>query len=157
MQGSVHQISISRGGIPKRELGEAIVTSAGIRGDSFAHWRIHGGLEQAILLVSLEVLESLKQEGYPVFPGALGENHTTTGIEMQRIRLGDRFHVGGVELEITKPREPCRTLNKIKPGIQKDLYTLRVGAPNWGRAGFYAKVLRPGTIIKGDIIAKAGP
>jgi MOSC domain-containing protein YiiM len=157
MRGFVHQISISRGGIPKREICEATVTLAGIEGDSFAHPRIHGGLEQAILLISLEVIESLEHQGYPVFPGALGENLTTTGIDMRNIRRGDQFHVGEVELEITKPREPCGTLYRIKPGIQKDLYDLTVGAPNWGRGGFYAKVLRPGTIVKGDIIAKAGP
>ena len=91
MQGLVHQINISRGGIPERPITEAHVTVAGIDGDCWAHPKIHGGPRQAILLISLEDLEHLKTIGYAVYPGALGENLTTTGIDMRAVRLGDRF------------------------------------------------------------------
>ena len=43
MTGSVLQLNISPGGIPKRPIPEAIVTVEGVRGDHWAHPDIHGG------------------------------------------------------------------------------------------------------------------
>jgi len=79
------------------------------------------------------------------------------GIDFRKIRVGDQFRAGEVELAITKLRKPCQTLDGIKRGIQKELYHATLGAANWGRGGFYAKIVTPGTIVKNDIIAKAGP
>ena len=93
--------------------------------------------------------------GYAVYPGALGENLTTTGIDMRAVRLGDRFRAGEVILEITKLRKPCRTLDSIQKGIQSELYDTSFNSPIWGRGGFYASVIRPGIVRPGDIIAMA--
>ncbi len=155
MRGLIHQINISRGGIPKRPITEAHVTSEGIEGDSWANPRFHGGPKQAILLISLENLELLKELGYPVYPGALGENLTTTGIDLRSVRLGDVFHAGEAVLQITKLRQPCHTLDSIRKGIQTQLYDKKPGSPRWGRGGFYASVKQPGMISPGDIIALA--
>ena len=61
-------------------------------------------------------------------------------------------------LELTKPRGPCSTLNVYGPGIQAAIYDTQVKArdpasPRWGLSGFYARVLRSGTIRPGDPIA----
>ena len=77
MTGHIVQINISPGGVPKRPIAEAEVTPEGIRGDSWAHPQIHGGPNQALLLITSEGIGELIAQGYPVFPGALGENLTT--------------------------------------------------------------------------------
>jgi MOSC domain-containing protein YiiM len=151
--GSVLQVSISPGGVPKRPIAEAEVTLQGIRGDSWAHPQIHGGPNQALLLITSEGIGELVAQGYPLFPGALGENLTTQGL----VRIGQRYRAGEVMLEITKMRQPCTTLDVYGPSIKKAVYDAQVKAsdassPRWGLAGFYARVLRSGCIRPKDII-----
>ena len=155
MRGLIHQINISPGGIPKLPITEAHVTTEGIEGDSCAHPRFNGGPKQAVLLISLEDLELLKERGYRVYPGALGENLTTTGIDMRSVRFGDVFRAGEAVLQITKLRQPCHTLDSIGKGIQTHLYDKNPGSAMWGCGGFYASVKQPGIIRPGDIIALA--
>jgi MOSC domain-containing protein YiiM len=51
MTGSIIQINVSPGGIPKRPVPEATVTAQGIVGDRWAHPDIHGGLNQMYFLL----------------------------------------------------------------------------------------------------------
>jgi MOSC domain-containing protein YiiM len=155
--GSIVQINISPGGVPKRPIAEAEVTPEGIRGDSWAHPEIHGGPNQAVLLITSEGIGQLIAQGYPVFPGALGENLTTLGLDRRRMRIGQRYRVGDVMLEITKMRSPCGTLDVYGPSIKHAVYDAQVKAgdvssPRWGLAGFYARVLRGGMVRPKDII-----
>jgi MOSC domain-containing protein YiiM len=155
--GSIVQINISPGGVPKRPIAEAEVTPVGIVGDSWAHPQIHGGPNQAVLLITSEGIGQLIAQGYPVFPGALGENLTTIGLDRRQMRIGQRYRVGEVMLEITKMRAPCTTLDVYGSSIKQAVYDARVrdsdaSTPRWGLAGFYARVLRSGFIRTKDII-----
>ena len=157
MTGSVVQINISPGGVPKRPIAEAEVTLGGIRGDSWAHPDIHGGPNQAVLLITSEGIGQLIAQGYPVFPGALGENLTTIGLDRRQMRIGQRYRVGPVLLEITKMRTPCTTLDVYGPSIKQAVFDAQVhsgdaSSPRWGLAGFYARVLRSGFVRPKDII-----
>jgi len=76
MQGRIIQINISPGGLPKRAVPESRITALGLEGDLHAHPQIHGGPRKAVLLASAEIIEELTARGYPLFYGALGENHT---------------------------------------------------------------------------------
>ena len=157
MTGSIVQVNVSPGGVPKRPIPDAEVTPEGIRGDSWAHPLIHGGRNQAVLLITSEGLDELLAQGYPVFAGALGENLTTAGLDRRLIRLGQRYRVGGVVLEISKMRSPCATLDVYGPSIKQAIFDAQVHAgdvssPRWGLAGFYARVLRSGAIRPKDII-----
>jgi MOSC domain-containing protein YiiM len=157
MTGSIVQINISPGGVPKRPIAEAEVTPQGIRGDSWAHPQIHGGPMQALLLITSEGIDELIAQGYPVFAGALGENLTTTGLDRRQMRLGQRYRAGEVVLEITKMRTPCTTLDVYGASIKQAVYDIQVRAnnaesPRWGLAGFYARVIRSGLIRPKDII-----
>ncbi len=157
MTGSIVQINISPGGVPKRPIPEAEVTPEGIRGDAWAHPQIHGGPNQAVLLITSEGLDELMAQGYPVFAGALGENLTTSGLDRRQMRLGQRFRIGEVMLEITKMRSPCTTLDVYGPSIKQAVYDREVKAgdassPRWGLAGFYLRVVHSGTVRPGDII-----
>jgi MOSC domain-containing protein YiiM len=102
--GSILQINISRGGVPKRPVSESVATPLGLEGDVCAHPEIHGGPRQAVLLIASEAVEELIARGYPLFFGALGENFTTRGLDRRAFRLGQRFRLGGAVIELTKVR-----------------------------------------------------
>ncbi|MFN7997976.1 MAG: MOSC domain-containing protein [Bryobacteraceae bacterium] len=157
MTGSIVQVNVSLGGIPKRPITKGIITSLGLAGDACAHPQIHGGPFQAILLIASETIEELQSRGYPVFPGALGENLTTRGLDPRQLRVGDQLRAGGALLEVTKLRAPCASLDVYGPSIKQEIYDKRVkaGDPNsplWGMSGFYARVLQPGPVQAEDII-----
>src|ERR1700684_1945990 len=117
--GSILQVSISRGGVPKLAVPEGDIGPLGIAGDAYNHPQIHGGPRQAILLIASEALDELKGQGYDLYPGALGENITTIGIDRKQWRAGQRWRVGQAVVELTKVRAPCDTLSVYGPGIQK--------------------------------------
>ncbi len=157
MNGKILQVSVSRGGVPKRAIGAGVITHQGIEGDSWAHPQIHGGPEQALLLVAHEVIEGLKSDGFPLFPGALGENLTTQGLNAGKWRFGQVFRAGSARLQITKLRVPCATIKVYGSGIGRALYDSRArdgdtGSPVWGYAGVYARVLTEGVVRAGDAI-----
>ena len=159
LQGAVLQISVSQGGIPKREIPFGELTPAGITGDS---WRFpfHGGARQAVLVITIEAIEELTAQGFPLYPGALGENLTTRGLDRRALRFGQRLRVGGAIIELTRMRQPCATLNPYGTGIQAAMYDARVKngdheSPRWGLSGFYASVVEPGIVRPGDPVIVA--
>ncbi|MBZ5724150.1 MAG: MOSC domain-containing protein [Acidobacteriia bacterium] len=158
MQGTIVQVNISAGGLPKRAMREGWITPLGLEGDRHAHPEIHGGLRKAILLISSEVVEELTARGYPLFYGAMGENLTTRGIDVRNLRIGDRLRAGGALLEITQPRGPCTALDIYGESIKQEIYDIGVRAldhtsPRWGMSGFYASVVEPGPVGPGDVVA----
>ena len=158
MQGTIVQVSLSPGGLPKRAVSGGFLSPFGLEGDRHAHPGIHGGPQKAVLLIAAEVVEVLEQRGFPVFFGALGENLTTRGIEVKTLRIGDRLRAGAALLEITQPRGPCSALDVYGATLKNEIYDQRVklrdpGSPRWGMSGFYASVVEPGPVCPGDIIA----
>jgi MOSC domain-containing protein YiiM len=154
--GTVIQVSVSPGGIPKRAIPFAELTESGLAGDA---WRspFHGGRRQAILLITGEGIDELVAQGFALFPGALGENLTTRGLDRRELRLGQRFRVGEAAIELTRPRLPCTTLDVYGAGIQATIYDARVQAgddesPRWGLSGFYASVTHPGIVRPADTV-----
>jgi MOSC domain-containing protein YiiM len=154
--GSILQINVSKGGVPKRAIAEGQVTPFGIAGDLHANPEIHGGPQRALLLITAEGIDELIGCGFPLSYGALGENLTTQGLDRRALRAGQRYRIGQVVIELTRTRGPCATLNAY-PGIQSAIYDAAVKAgdpasPRWGLSGFYASVVQPGTIRAGDPI-----
>jgi len=158
MTGSVVQVSTSRGGVPKLPIEEGVITPLGIEGDVQAHPSIHGGTQQALLVISAEGVDDLATLGFPVTYGSLGENITTRGLDRRFWRVGQRWRVGSAVIEFTKLRQPCDQLSVYGPGIQKAVFDAQVKAgdslsPRWGLGGFYASVVQPGVVRAGDPIA----
>jgi MOSC domain-containing protein YiiM len=157
MTGTVVQVAVSTGGVPKLAIPIAELTDAGIVGDA---WRypFHGGSRQAVLLMTGEGIDELVARGFRVFPGAMGENVTTRGLDRRALRIGQCWRVGDAEIALTRVRVPCATLDVYGAGIQAAMYDARVVAGDgrsarWGLSGFYASVVRSGTIRPGDTIA----
>jgi len=165
MPATVLQISVSRGGVPKKALTEAHATRDGVDGDRHANPQVHGGPMQAVLLITHEGTEELIAQGFPLFDGALGENITTIGLDRREVRVGQHWAIGDeLIVEITKLRAPCKTLNVYNtvPGksIQAAVYdslakTGDPASPVWGLGGFYASVVQPGLVRSGDAVRLA--
>lgn len=156
--GSIVQINISRGGLPKLPIPEGRITALGIAGDLCAHPRFHGGPLQALLLICAEAIDELIAKGYPVYYGALGENLTTRGIDRRQMRIGQRYRIGEAFVELTKIRVPCLALDVYGPSIQHEIYDKQVKtgdpeSPRWAMSGLYASVLQTGIVREGDIIS----
>lgn len=158
MTGTILQLNISPGGLPKYAVSEAFVHPLGVEGDSHLHPQFHGGPRKALLLVTTGAIAELVALGYPLFPGAMGENLTVEGIPRSHLRIGQRFRAGGVIMELTQLRKPCSALDVYGPGIRQAVFDDRAKrgdttSPCWGLGGFYASVLQPGPLKPGDTIA----
>src|SRR5690606_12882755 len=69
-------------------------------------------------LVHAELLEELQRNGHPVVPGSIGENLTTTGLDLLALPRGTKLHVGpDAVIVITGLRNPCRQLDEFSPGL----------------------------------------
>ena len=141
--GQLAQLNISGGGMPKLPIQEAMVTVDGVKGDWQKNRKYHGGPNRAICIYSEELYQSLRDAGVNVKSGDIGENFTTTGINLQHLKKGDRLTVGGCIIELTDIRVPCHQLKKW----DVDLPELIVG-----RSGWVAKVVKEGLVKQGDSI-----
>lgn len=133
-------------GIPKRMVPQLSITLEGVDGD-FNRWRTEeagGDPDQAVLLLTVEILTQLRTEGWPVQPGHLGENLTLADLPPDALQPGARVHVGEVVLEVSKPCDPCTVLYGLPyVGVDRGPAFLRT---LHGRRGWYARVLHGGTI-----------
>lgn len=153
--GTLQQISRSNGGMPKLAVaGPAMLTEAGIEGDRQRDLRHHGGYDKAVLVIAAEVLDDLSSRGFPIEPGALGENLTIRGLDVSSWRSGQQYRVGEAIIELTTLRVPCSNLFRYGRNIGEELYDARCKAGDftsgrWARGGFYARVVQGGLLVAG--------
>ena len=139
-------------GLPKDAVPEAFLTSAGVEGDfnRYRHEEKHDDPDMAILLEPLETLEDLRREGWPIAPGDIGENITTSGIPYQELLPGRVLEVGEARLMVAKACTPCENLYRLPyVGPSRGPEFLRTILD---RRGWFARVLRPRTVRVGDAI-----
>ena len=158
MNGVVLQVGISAGGVPNHSVNRGDITLNGITGDGWRHPQIHGIAKRAILLITSEGLDEIRAMGFPVYPGALGENLTTLGLDRRALRIGQRFRCGSATIQLTELRVPCSTLSVYGDDIQKSIFDARAmqgdaSSEVWALGGFYASVIEGGTVAAGDTIA----
>ncbi|MGE3075319.1 MAG: MOSC domain-containing protein [Dehalococcoidia bacterium] len=150
MNGSIVQLSSSKGGVPKLPLLEAVIGELGIIGDAVANPDIHGGPERAVCLYSADRIESLVAEGHPIAPGTVGENITIRGIDWDAVQPESRLRLGReVLLEITRYTTPCTTIRASFKDHDSNRIHQNVH-PGWSRV--YAKVIAGGTVRPGDTV-----
>src|SRR5882672_4048818 len=112
MKGTLIQVNISKGGMPKSPVLQARVTLEGVEGDWQINRKHHGGPDRAVCLFSTELYDRLRSLGIDLTPGSVGENFTTTGLDLHKLAKGDCLKVGDCIIEITKVRVPCANLRK---------------------------------------------
>lgn len=104
-------------------------------------------------LMHAELFEELATKGYEVGPGNLGENLTTSGLDLLELPVGTSLAIGpDVVLALTGLRNPCGQINGFSDGLLKQLVyrdddgeTVRIG-------GAMSVVVRGGEIRPGDEI-----
>lgn len=148
MSGRIFQLNVSPGGVPKLAILTAAVNEMGMDGDAHRFPDIHGGPERALCLFSLDRILELQAEGHPIFPGAVGENVTISGLDWSVLQPGTRLALGDeVQVELTSHTTPCNTIpqyfaeGKFQRISQK-------AHPGWSR--IYARVLRNGRLRVGQ-------
>lgn len=153
--GSIAQISLSQGGVPKLPVAEAEVGVMGIAGDGHDDPLNHGGPERALCLFAAERVEALQAEGHPIAFGAIGENITTRGVDWDEVQPGAWLKLGSdVVIQVTRFTVPCATIMHCFAGADPTR-VLQNAYPGWSRV--YARVLSGGTIRAGDPIEAAIP
>jgi len=96
--------------------------------------------QREILIVDGETLDAVN-----LAPGIIRENITTVGLNVNGLEVGRRLRVGGVCLEVTGICTPCDQLERVRPGLRREL---------WGRRGMLCRVVEGGTIRQGDVIER---
>ena len=148
-------------GLPKKEnfYGKEIVTGIrkqpaagslhlgklGFENDGVGDLKHHGGDDKAVCVYSLDHYPYWEDAlGIRLPVAAFGENLTVSNLHEDDICIGDIFQLGTAVVQVSQPRQPCRTL-AARYG-RDDLLKLVVDS---GRTGFYFRVLEEGIAEKG--------
>ena len=120
-------------------------------GRSDAHERIHAvaghGFEgcahanppkREVLFVSKEHLDSVG-----VDPGAVRENLTVEGEDVEKWSIGQQVRAGEALFEITMVCDPCHRMDELRDGLRAELQ---------GKRGMLARVTQGGEVAVGDEI-----
>jgi MOSC domain-containing protein YiiM len=127
---------------------EIAVVGINLAGDEQADRRVHGGADKAVYVYSIEDYAWWSDQlGVDVAAGTFGENLTTSGIDLNQCRVGDRWLVRTTLLEVAQPRTPCF---KLAMRMGDASFPDRFEVAN--RPGAYLRIIRPGTIQRGDTI-----
>ncbi|MDR3429517.1 MOSC domain-containing protein [Silvimonas sp.] len=104
-------------------------------------------------LIHAELHDELRERGFDLLPGQMGENITTRGIDLLGLPRGARLHIGEqAVVEITGLRNPCAQLDHYQQGLTAAVLG-RDGAGNLVRkAGVMGVVLGSGETRPGEII-----
>jgi MOSC domain-containing protein YiiM len=114
-------------------------------------------LRQVHLLHS-EKLREVADKGYVVTPGLLGENVTTSGIDLLSLPRGTRLRLGDIaEIEITGLRNPCTQIDAFGPGLMEAFIERIPGQGVIRKAGVMSIVLTGGEVRAGDAITVTLP
>ncbi len=109
-------------------------------------------------LIHSELHDELRERGFEVGPGEMGENVTTAGIDLLGLPRGTRLRLGGeAVVEVTGLRNPCVQLNGLAPGLMEATLERREDGSLVRKAGVMAVVVEGGQVGVGDGIAVEHP
>lgn len=137
MANVLHLFRAAQRRLPMEEIAEIrALADSGLEG--CAHAR--AGSPRQVLLMDSETLEAMDLR-----PGIIRENITTRGINVNGLSAGERLRVGEAQLEVSKACTPCDLLEKIRPGLRRELR---------GRRGMLCRVIASGMIRRGDSVER---
>ncbi len=148
-------------GLPKKETfhGKEIITGIckrpvsvslhlgklGFEGDGVGDTKNHGGPDKAICVYSLDHYPFWEETlGITLPAAAFGENLSVSNLKEDEVCIGDVFQLGTATVQITQPRQPCKTLAD-RYG-RTDLIKFVIDS---GFSGFYFRVLQEGIVEMG--------
>ena len=101
-----------------------------------------------VSLLAVESIAKMKEKGLSVGPGDFAENITVEGIDIVRLRVGDRLRSGEALLEITQIGKECHNRCAIY---------YQAGDCVMPKEGVFARVLHGGTLRAGDAMEIVDP
>jgi MOSC domain-containing protein YiiM len=128
--------------------GRVAVRGVNLAGDDQSDRRVHGGDRKAVYAYSREDLDWWGARlGQQLVDGNFGENVTTAGVDVTGARVGERWRIGTVLLEVTQPRLPCFKLEARmdRPGFIAEFI-------DGGRPGAYLRIVEEGDLGAGDAV-----
>jgi hypothetical protein len=138
-----------------------LVAGHGIAGDAHAgptvqhlsrkRWRPDLPNLRQVHLLHSELLDALRDQGFAVEPGDVGENITTRGLDLLGLPTGTRLHLGGsAVVELTGLRNPCVQLDRFSDGLMKAVLRKEADGTVVRLAGVMSVVLEGGQVRAGD-------
>jgi MOSC domain-containing protein YiiM len=109
-------------------------------------------------LIQSELFAELADRGFSVGPGQLGENVTTSGIDLLELPAGTRLCLGDdAVVEVTGLRSPCKHIDGLRSGLLKAVVDVGAGRVVPQRTGVMSIVITGGVVRPGDPIRVALP
>lgn len=104
-------------------------------------------------LLHAELFDELMTADFAVWPGDLGENITTRGVDLLGLPTGTRLHLGdGAVVELTGLRNPCSQIDRFQRGLLAATLGRDADGGLVRKAGVMAIVLQAGDVRAGDPI-----
>jgi hypothetical protein len=104
-------------------------------------------------LIHAELLDELRDAGYRVAPGDLGENVTTRGLDLLGLPEGTRLRLGpDAVVEITGLRNPCLQIDAFRDGLLKRVVSRDETGGIVRKGGAMSIVLESGELRPGDTV-----
>jgi MOSC domain-containing protein YiiM len=104
-------------------------------------------------LVQSELFDELRQKGFSIHPGDIGENIATSGIDLLGLPTGAVLHIGdSAVVEITGLRNPCSQLDGFQNGLTAAVLDRDAAGNLIRKAGIMGVVRAGGDIRPGDPI-----
>lgn len=109
-------------------------------------------------LIQAELLEELEGKGFEVAPGKMGENITTSGIDLLGLPRNTVLHIGpDARVQITGLRNPCLQIDAFQKGLLKAVLDKDEAGNLIRKAGIMGIVLEGGTVTVGNQIRVVFP
>ena len=105
--------------------------------------------DRQVHLVANETYDDLQRAGHTIDPGDLGENVTTTGVDLLSLATGTvlRFGTSGAAVRLTGKRHPRPRDGDLPPSL-----TIRDDGVPSGPVGVFGVVEAAGPVTPGDAI-----
>jgi MOSC domain len=101
-------------------------------------------------LIPSELFRSLSEAGFEVAAGDLGENITTTGLDLERMPLGTLIEFGLMAMiELTGLRTPCVLIDRFQAGLKRQVLSSDETGPPF-KCGVLGVVRSGGPVAAGD-------
>lgn len=109
-------------------------------------------------LIHAELFEELRAAGFDIAAGQMGENITTSGLDLLGLPEGAHLRLGRAAIiKVTGLRNPCAQLDRIQPGLMKATLDRDADGNLIRKAGIMGVVVAGGDIRPGDPITVALP
>ncbi|MDP2801110.1 MAG: MOSC domain-containing protein [Phreatobacter sp.] len=108
-------------------------------------------------MIQAELFDELATKGFVVGPAELGENITTSGIDLLALPTGARLAIGDAVVEITGLRNPCIQMDRFQDGLMQATLDRDAKGGLVRKAGIMGIVLTGGRIRPGDAVAVTLP